>query len=364
MSYKKSNYFLGTNSPGGYITRFNDLIESNEYHCYILKGMPGIENRAVLEHISRRFRHREREVEHYYCSNTEGKLDAIVMECSKIIVVDGTIPHTFQTVIPGIFHTEISLADCYDSAALMDHKDEIVACFLESRAAEKRCRRFLSACCALSNDTYTIASECVDLNKAQGFINRLCRKILPKGKKESGKEHYRQLCAITPKGYSDFIDDNLHEYDSIYQLNCDNFVMPDLLLKGIAALTLRSGIDIIISDNPVFGTNIKEHILIPGIKTAFVTSHFMNDVDIDDAIQINCKRFYDMAELSKKRKRLNFNKKAINQLFGEAVKSLAISQSHYKRLGGYYSPICNEKKLDEKLRWLNEQIERIIMRAD
>lgn len=326
--------------------------------------MPGIENRAVLEHISRRFRHREREVEHYYCSNTEGKLDAIVMECSKIIVVDGTIPHTFQTVIPGIFHTEISLADCYDSAALMDHKDEIVACFLESRAAEKRCRRFLSACCALSNDTYTIASECVDLNKAQGFINRLCRKILPKGKKESGKEHYRQLCAITPKGYSDFIDDNLHEYDSIYQLNCDNFVMPDLLLKGIAALTLRSGIDIIISDNPVFGTNIKEHILIPGIKTAFVTSHFMNDVDIDDAIQINCKRFYDMAELSKKRKRLNFNKKAINQLFGEAVKSLAISQSHYKRLGGYYSPICNEKKLDEKLRWLNEQIERIIMRAD
>ncbi|NMA79360.1 MAG: hypothetical protein GX967_01785 [Clostridiales bacterium] len=364
MSYKKTKYYLGTNSPNGYITKFNELIESNKYHCYILKGMPGIESRAVLEHISRRYQHRESGIEYYYCCNSEDKLDAILMEDSKIIVVDGTMPHIFETSIPGIFHSEISLVDCYDTSALMAHKDDIVNCFLESRCAEKRCQRFLSACSILANDTYTIASENVNLSKAQGFINRLCRKILPRGKRRSGKEHYRQLSAITPHGYCNLLDDNLEEYDTIYQLNCDNFVIPDLLLKGIAALTLKSGLDIIISDNPIFGTNIKEHILVPGIKTAFVTAHFMNGINYDEAIQINCKRFYDMTELAKKRKRLSFNKKAINQLYDEAVKSLASSQAHYDRLSEYYSPIINDKKLDEKLMWLNEQIEHIIMRAD
>lgn len=364
LSCKRTKYYLGTNSPTGYTTRFNELIESNQYHCYILKGTPGAENKGILEHIARRFRERETAIEHYYCCNREEGLDAIVMQHSRVIVADGTIPHMFQSAIPGIFHSELSLVDCYDTNALMDNKDDIVNCFLESRDVQKRCKRFLSACCTLANDTYTTTSECVNLNKTQGFINRLCRKILPKGKKDAGKEHYRQLSAITPKGYSSLVEEHLHDYDSIYQLNCDNFVMPDLLLKGIAALTIRSGLDIIASDNPIFGSSIKEHILIPQIKTAFLTSHFMNGIHIDDAVQINCKRFYDMQELSQKRKRINFNKKAINQLFQEAVKSLYISHSLYKRLGEFYSPICDDKKLDEKLRWLNEQIEHIIIRAD
>ena len=38
----------------------------------------------------------------YYCSSDPNSLDAVILKKAKVIIVDGTAPHTFDPVYPGV----------------------------------------------------------------------------------------------------------------------------------------------------------------------------------------------------------------------------------------------------------------------
>ena len=61
-----------------------------------------------------------------------------------------------------------------------------------------------------------------------------------------------------------------------------------------------------------------EHILIPQLNIAFITSNFLNGCKIENRATINFSRFYDKNIMSNKKTNISFDKKAVIEICDEA----------------------------------------------
>lgn len=356
MSCSTAKGFLGSASATGYMTRFSELVNSGKYHCYIIKGGPGYDKSAVMRTIVSYFADREDTVEELYCSGDPESLDAIVLHSMGAIVVDSFPPHAFEGSFPGLCQSIVNLERCWDIAKLRSQKEAILQYYTESTRSQVRAKRFLGAFASLNGDTCTLAMEHLNRHKLSAFATRLCHRIAPRGKGEIGESSYMQLSAVTPEGYKT-LTETLAAYDTVYVLSDPLFVAADLLLCELTACALQRGLNAIVSDSPLFSTRMQEHLLLPEIKTAFVTSNHINKLSIPGCRMINCMRFMDKTQLMRKKQRIGFNKKAGQELFDEAVLSLRHAKDASDELGRCYILATDFDRVDEETEALCKRIE-------
>lgn len=123
------------------------------------------------------------------------------------------------------------------------------------------------------------------------------------------------------------------------------FAGSDYFLQQIADSAAARGYTVYVSECNHFNETVFEHLLIPELKLAFLSSNRINALDIDTAIPINFMRFYEKTQLSAKKNRIDFSRKAADELKSEAVTSLNHAQKSYLALKSLYSKAADPEKM-------------------
>lgn len=106
MTQPKVCYFLGANSPTGFYSLYDQLIDpAGAEDIFILKGGPGCGKSSLMRKVGRAMEDKGLVVEYIQCSGDPDSIDAILIPALKSAIVDGTAPHVVvtQTHKPALF---------------------------------------------------------------------------------------------------------------------------------------------------------------------------------------------------------------------------------------------------------------------
>ncbi|MCX7657179.1 MAG: ATPase [Oscillospiraceae bacterium] len=335
-------YFLGESTPDGFKTNFESQIKGDGFYTYILKGGPGTGKSNLIKKIALEFSDKD-ELELYYCSGDPLSLDALVLKNAKTVIVDGTSPHVFDAMYPGAFQSIVNLGECWDSETLLKHKDEIKRLTDENAAWHSRCKRYITAFASINSDIYSIGHSALNIMKLSAFTSRMAKKLLPKKEGKDGEISYKKLSAITMDGYTTMPVDF---YENIIIINDPYFAAGDCFLQGIADIAASKGYNAIVSQCCHFNSNIFEHVLIPELKLAFLSSNPVNCISTNQTKCINALRFYDKEYIHSKKHRIEFSRKAAEELKKEAVLSLKNAKKIHDKMEEFYINAVDFEKVN------------------
>ena len=325
--------FLGGSSPNGFRTCFGEMIADTDFHTYVIKGGPGTGKSSLMKRLAEAFPDDKKEI--YHCSSDPDSLDAVVFSDRKVIFVDGTAPHVFEPEYAGAVQQILDLGVYWDIGRLKKSKNDIIAANSTYLQHHVRCRRYITALSAVTADTCQIGSSALNEDKLEGFIKRLSKKILPKKSgAEEGKIQFRQLSALTPKGYLTNVPDDY----TVYLLNDSFYAGSEKFLRRFADIASQKGYDVSVSVCTLHGNEFFEHMLIPELGIAFFTANPINDLVIAAKQPVNFRRFYDKSVISGKKLRIRFNESAARNFRDEAVLSLVNAKTEHDKLEQFYIP--------------------------
>lgn len=94
MATADIRYFLGANSPDGFYSLYDQMIDPVQARrIYILKGGPGCGKSTLMRRVAARAEELGQETEYIHCSGDPDSLDAVVLPGLGVAVADGTAPH-------------------------------------------------------------------------------------------------------------------------------------------------------------------------------------------------------------------------------------------------------------------------------
>ena len=138
-------YFAAVNSGAGFISLFDEIFYAPDIsRRYIIKGGPGTGKSSFLRRVAQNAERCGRVVKYYYCSSDTDSLDGVIID-GRIALIDGTAPHSCDTVLAGACDEIVNLGEFWDSALLAASKDDIIK-YSASKKREYACAySYLSA---------------------------------------------------------------------------------------------------------------------------------------------------------------------------------------------------------------------------
>ncbi len=336
-------YFLGGTSPTGFRTKFADQINKDGYYTYILKGGPGTGKSTLMKKVAEYFEDSPKML--YRCSSDLSSLDAVVIEDKKIIIVDGTAPHTFDPYYPGVSQEIINLGKFWNKSELKKHGNAIKKLSDENQKCHLTTKYYIKAISYLNSDIYRHGENALDKQKLSAYTERLLKKIIHKSNSvQKGKTEFCQLSAFTQEKYKTMEVNGNYSY---YFIKDDYFAGGDFFLRKVADALLDNGYDITISECNMLEDVIYEHLICKQLGLVFITGNFFNELLPESENVINFSRFYKKEKLSVKKHRISFNKKAVSELVEEAASCLRTALKIHDELEKYYTSAIDFKKLNK-----------------
>ncbi len=338
-------YFLGAMTAGGFSTEFGKILNDRKIFTYILKGGAGTGKSSLMKKIAQHFEpicH----VERYYCSSDPNSLDAVVMSELGTAIVDGTSPHVFDPIVPGVSQKIVNLGEYWDSEALQAEADRITAVILANKSMLARAQRFTNAVSSIRSDTYQIGSDCLMYEKLDLFADRFKKKILGKKGNGRGTKSIRQLTALTENGIMT-LTQTLGDYFDVYLLNDLCFSATNYFITLLSDEATARGYDVIVCPSHLSGNTAYEHLLIPETGIAIVSETALNGEPEADSQRINLNRFYDKQALDGRKARLKMNRSSAKELTDEAVRTIKTAKKIHDEIESYYISAMNFERVNE-----------------
>lgn len=339
------NYFLGANSPSGFVSFFDELYSPEKgYRCFIIKGGPGTGKSTMMKELADEIEKRGFEVHRIHCSSDPDSLDAIKCDELKLSVADGTSPHVIEPLFPGAVESIINLGEAWNDSELRSEREKIMSTVRANSACHARCVRFLKTAGLLTADSHRLAEKAVYEEKTALYVKRFIKRNL-KSTGKTGNESKIFLSAVTPKGVI-FYNDTVKSFaNQIIEIDDNIGLVSSMLIENLRVSALKSGADVITGYCPLDPTGRPEHIIIPDISVAFVRRHSYYG-DTESTRTIHARRFTDNGLLSLQKQKLAFNKKAADEMINEAVVSLKQAKKIHDELEEIYISAMDFDKLD------------------
>ncbi|MBQ3566355.1 MAG: hypothetical protein IJA12_04170 [Oscillospiraceae bacterium] len=335
-------YFLGGSTPTGFRTHFSDVISKDGYYTYILKGGPGTGKSTLMKKVAKHFR--DCNVITYRCSSDINSLDAVVIEDKKIIIVDGTSPHVFDPIYPGVSQEIINLGSFWNKDALQKNGKAVQLLSDENQKCHRTVKRYIKAISSINSDICRHAENSLDRQKLSAYIQRLSKKLIPSKNNIDGRREFNQLSSLTQEKYMTL---PVNEEYSKYFIKDDFFAGGNFFLRKLADTFTENGYDITVSECNMLDAPTYEHLICHKLKLVFITGNFMNGLTPETENVINFTRFYDKELLSSKKQRMNFNKKAVAELISETAECLTTALKIHDKLEKYYINALDFEKLEK-----------------
>lgn len=317
-------YFAASNSAHGFCNYYNECFSSAD-KLYIIKGGPGTGKSGFMRRCAALAKNKGYHVEYFYCSSDPDSLDGILIHSSKIIaVIDGTAPHSYEMVYPGVRDNIINLGEAWDESVLDKYRAEIFR-LCEGKTLEYRRTYDATGMCG---NLFAVISSYVNKliigDKLESFAAKLTGKLDARG---CGHVGIRLIDSLSMKGCVRF--DTFERMADRCVVVGDTYGAGHIMLDKIRRqLDLRS-CDYYISYDPIIPNKING-IFERGGRVAFVLSdpRIMLDIDADRIEHINMRRFI-RAEASEVKADLKYT-------FSLYRSGIELAQRHLARAAGHH----------------------------
>lgn len=212
-SFEKK-YFCAANSGEGFVNFYPYLNEIAE-RVFVIKGGPGTGKSSFMRCVAREAERKGKSVTYYYCSSDPGSLDAVFIN-NRILLLDGTAPHTAELSLPGAKDDIIDLGAFWDCAVLIGQRKRIMSLSKEKSECFSSAYAYLSAAKSASEAQSILLSKALLREKLESCAKRTMKK-LPCGdrffEKKIFTKSYGMRGAVAFDTLSKIADERITVYD-------------------------------------------------------------------------------------------------------------------------------------------------------
>ena len=338
------HYFLGGNTPHGFFSYYEYLMDQTRANkIYCIKGGPGTGKSSFMKKIATHMEEEGFFVEYAHCSSDPKSLDGIIINEKNIAFVDGTSPHIVDPKTPGAVDTILNMGAFWDEDGIYPHKNEIMTLNKEISEHFSHAYKYLASAKCLWDDTEYMHAKTISDNAHEMFADKILKTKLKElsisTKKGKPRKHF--ATAITPEGI-------VSTADTITE-NCDVYT-----LKGYTGNTLN-----IISDmatsfglytenyySPMEPSSKIEHLVIPELNLAFVSSNSLHHLENGEVIDFN---EYASNDIKRKYASLiSYNENMTSELINKASHTILNAKKLHDELEKCYIPYMNFEMVDKE----------------
>lgn len=303
---KNHSGFVGMNSGKGFVSIFDEIINERDLKKnYVIKGAPGTGKSTFMKTLSDKAELLGHKVQKYLCSSDYTSLDAIVID-SKVAVLDGTPPHSYEPKYPGAVSEIIDYTKFWDNSKLEKMKNDIIYYSSKKSVAYDKAYSKLKCEMNLINERINSIKQCLSFEKMKAHIGRL---ITSFGKINDAGEIYRIITrSVGMKGR--VMLDNLYRKSEMTVKISDVYGSAYIYMAELVRELEQLKIEIYVSPDPVCPNMICD-LIIPS-KNILITVEDINTYDKN----INMMRFIDNSLLSDIRGFIRLSDKC-SKLFAE-----------------------------------------------
>ena len=351
ISYR---FFLGANSSQGFVSFFpNATSDPAIAHNYVFKGGPGCGKSTAMRRVVDEAAQRGLRREIIYCSSDPGSLDGALFPTIGAAVYDGTAPHTIELAFPGAEGSYVTPPPFQDAKALQGKTAGLRQANGQLGRHYQQVFRLTAAAGKVRENIRARLEPIGDLarltKRAQGIIGReLPHAVGP------GREKKRFLSGITPEGLLCFYDSVEALAKKVYDLQ-DPYGFASALLEPICKAALERGHEVYACYSPLHPDRL-EHLILPGLELAFVTSNSYHTYPGGIYRRINIAGILDRAALREVRGEVRLLQKIERSLLEDAVEELHNTKGIHDRLESYYRPHLDFDAMDRKTEELLQTI--------
>lgn len=361
---KVLRYFLGANSPQGYVSRFDQLGEAGEWRLWVVTGGSAQGRAALISQVGERLAPRCGETEEILSTGDPARPEGLILPEHRIALADGGPPHSPRLRCPGGYERVVSLWNCLDQEALDGEREELLALAGEEKRLRKDAAGYLYAAGALTGDLASVGSAAMDRGKvlayARGAALREFPRPVPGGKR--GRERVRFLSAYTGKGPVLLRETAAAAAPRIIAIEDGWGAAANTLLEALRELALEAGLDTVVCRCPLFPFTKTDHLLLPQVGLGFVTLNRATARPLEGLCErtIHASRFCDGALLRERRARSSFLRKAAAGMLEQAGTLLGRAEELRSRRDGLYHAAMDPEAAGAAARRVAEEMERAI----
>ena len=188
---KLGDAFIGANTSEGFHGMFDSLIdEESMKRVYIIKGAAGTGKSTLLKQLYNSSKIQGIEAKRFCCSSDPYSLDLVVL-ASKIAILDGTAPHTYDMMYPGAASSIIDLSRFWNYCKLENCKFDIITLTKQKIEFYKEAYSKLRILNMLFAERMRIIKSSIDNYKLDKFINKCLKDISTVNKGDATREYHR-----------------------------------------------------------------------------------------------------------------------------------------------------------------------------
>ncbi len=346
-SYNKTKYFLGANTPSGFVSFYENLIDlKKSKHLYIIKGGPGTGKSTLMRNLAFYSEGKGYEVEYVFCSGDPDSLDAIVIPELKVAVVDGTSPHMIDPKYPGAVDSIVDLSVCWDREKLSSRRSEIEELTGAYKGFYDVAYRYLTAAAKVENDMYAAVVSGVDFDKINDYCHKLLKKNAIKNKNRQGKVIKRVATTPTYKGMYSFKDALIGQYSN--KIIIEDFCsVAGIVMSTLMDIALSIGVDIETYYNGMNYKNGPELLVFKDYDLCVAVSSEYAPLNIEGLRMVRCRRFIDSDIIKSQKQRIKADKKIVFSLMAQAQGALISAKILHDELEEIYKSAMDFNKSEE-----------------
>lgn len=348
-------YFPGSNTPKGFYSYYDYIMEKNESkRVIILKGGPGTGKSTFMKRVAKYFDKKGYETQMLHCSSDPDSLDGVCIRECGFLILDGTSPHVVDPKFPGAVDEIINLGQCWDREKITKKKDEIMNLGKVISGNFVKAYDYLAAAKNISNRidrelTYELPRSIVNEHE-QRIKKDFDLKIQSEGKRAVRRAF---LSAFTSQGRINYIDTYAKNASQIYEIETDFGIDNYVFLKNVATYFSDTGYDVDCFYCPMSPDVKIEHLYIPQLKVFFTTKnkyHSLSKVEPTHQIDFRNNEVTDASV------NIYDDMEIYNILLGKACTMLSRAKKLHDELEQKYIPYMDFGKVEQLCNSLIESL--------
>ncbi len=340
-----THYFLGGNTGKGFFSYFDNIISQRAATRIIcLKGGPGTGKSSLMKKVGKYYLEKGYDVEFPHCSSDSESLDGILIKDLKVALLDGTAPHMIDPINPGAVDDIVNMGVCLREENFKRTKPNILAVNKEIGDSFRRGYRFFAAAKCIYDDWYTFNNNALSLYELNILKENLKEIILPNTLSSLGSKRHLFATGFTPSGIITYIDNIIKDMTYVYVLKGAPGTGKTRVLDYISEEAVRRGLDVEILHTPLNPEKI-EHVIIPELKVAIVTSNEINKMDFKGE-EYNMDSLLNEDYIEEKQNSINEVSALFYILLQKGLDCIKAAKDLHDDLESYYVPSMDFEKAD------------------
>ena len=353
MAGKERHMYPGNNTPEGFFSYYHYILGQREADkIFCIKGGPGVGKSTFMKKIGEAMLQEGYDVDFMHCSSDNNSLDGIVIRDKKIALIDGTSPHIVDPVNPGAVDSIIHLGDYWNEEGIRKNRDALISNNERIQSIFERVYNYLAAAGKMYDNLHSIYEAAINHQE----LYRISAKIVGdelshrdiSAKQGSIKKYFAS--AITPGGFVNHINTLLDGYRKVYLIHAPVGVSSERLLNLFMEGAVYRGFSAEGYYCPMKPSTKLEHLLIPDLSLAFVTSnqyHTVDDSSISaEIVPVNLEQIIRYDAVRYLENILDDSETKMRELLEMAVYCLGQAKKEHDDLEKFYIPNMDFPKID------------------